>query len=139
MERPTYKAKRGETLTIEEARRLLKSARGDRYEAVYVLAVTAGLRLGEILGLKWTDIDFKRRTLSVQRSLLEVSGATELVETKTQTSRRLVALGTLAIDGLKRRQEAWKKSNIDPSSCSLRLAEPNSGAATYVPTRSNRY
>lgn len=60
-----------ETLTIPEARRLLRATRGDRHEAAYVLATPAGMRLAEILGLKWSDVDFKHRTLSVQRSLLE--------------------------------------------------------------------
>ena len=44
-------------LSAKEARRLLDAARGDRLEALYVLAVTTGMRRGELLGLKWDDVD----------------------------------------------------------------------------------
>ncbi len=43
-------------LSSDEARSLLSAARGDRLEALYVLAVTAGLRIGELLGLRWEDL-----------------------------------------------------------------------------------
>ena len=41
----------------EETRHFLEAARGDRLEALYVLAVTTGMRQGELLGLKWQDVD----------------------------------------------------------------------------------
>jgi integrase len=44
-------------LSAEEARRLLDAAEGDRLEALYALAVTTGMRRGELLGLKWSDIN----------------------------------------------------------------------------------
>ena len=43
-------------LSKEETRSLLAVVRGDRLEALYVLAVTTGMRLGELLGLKWPDV-----------------------------------------------------------------------------------
>src|SRR5215217_4144957 len=52
-----------------QVRVLLSAARGDRLEALYVLAIHTGLRQGELLGLKWTDVDLDARSLSVQRSL----------------------------------------------------------------------
>jgi integrase len=45
------------TLSPEETRRLLETAHGDKLEALYVLAITTGMRQGELLGLKWQDID----------------------------------------------------------------------------------
>jgi integrase len=56
-------------LSPTQVRALLSAAYGDRLEALYVLAVHTGLRQGELLGLKWTDVDLDARTLSVQRSL----------------------------------------------------------------------
>ena len=57
-------------LDAEQARRLLRTAGGDRFEALYVLAVTAGLRIGELLALRWKDVDLEAggATLRVQRT-----------------------------------------------------------------------
>jgi integrase len=50
-------------LTAEQVKVLFEAAKGDRLEALYILAVTAGLRQGELLGLKWDDIDLEVGTL----------------------------------------------------------------------------
>jgi integrase len=47
------------------AKKLLEAARGERYEAAYLLGLMCGLRRGEILGLRWTDINLDRPTLRV--------------------------------------------------------------------------
>jgi integrase len=46
-------------LSPMQARTLLNAASGDRLEALYVLAITTGMRQGELLGLKWEDVDLK--------------------------------------------------------------------------------
>src|SRR5215212_2357817 len=56
-------------LSAEETKEFLEAVSGNRFEALYVLAVTTGLRLGELLGLKWEDVDLKAKTLSVRRTL----------------------------------------------------------------------
>jgi integrase len=53
-------------LDAEQAKRILEASCGNRLEALYVLAVTAGLRIGELLGLKWEDLDAE--TLRVRRT-----------------------------------------------------------------------
>ena len=60
-------------LSQEQARKLLDTARasGDRLHALYVLALHCGLREGEMLGLKWDDVDFGRGVLHVSRTLSE--------------------------------------------------------------------
>jgi integrase len=55
-------------LNAEDAKRFLHAANGDRLEALYVLAVTAGLRVGELLGLKWEDLDQETDVLRVRRT-----------------------------------------------------------------------
>jgi integrase len=55
-------------LDTEQAKRLLEASRGNRLEALYVLAVTAGLRIGELLGLKWEDVNLDAATLRVRRT-----------------------------------------------------------------------
>ena len=57
-------------LTPEQTCALLEAARGEQFEGVFVLAVTTGLREGELLGLRWQDVDLHRRSLSVRQQLI---------------------------------------------------------------------
>ncbi len=57
-------------LSEVEARTFLEVIRGDRFEALYVLAITTGLRRGELLGLRWDDADLERGKLPVGCSLV---------------------------------------------------------------------
>ena len=64
-------------LSPAEARRLLDAAGGERFEALYVLAVTTGMRQGELLALKWSDLDLEdpeNATVSVGRTLTRIGG-----------------------------------------------------------------
>jgi integrase len=56
-------------LSPAEVRRFLKAARGDEHKALFVLAVSSGMRQGELLALRWEDVDLEAGTLRVQRSL----------------------------------------------------------------------
>jgi len=58
-------------LTREQALALLDAAHGDRFEALYVVAIHCGLREGELLGLKWADVDLESGMLQVRRTLSE--------------------------------------------------------------------
>ena len=57
-----------EALTIDVQRRFLEHVKGSSYENQYRFVLQTGLRTGELIGLKWSDIDFKKRTLKVERS-----------------------------------------------------------------------
>jgi integrase len=61
-------------LNREQVLALFEAASGERLEALYVLAVTAGLRRGELQGLKWDDLDLEAGTLQVRRTLSEPKG-----------------------------------------------------------------
>lgn len=89
-------------LSEDEARRLLSAARGNRLEALYVLAVHVGLRHGELLGLRWDDVDLEGGTIRVRRTLTRDGGKVSLGEPKTKKSRRTVRLTQRAADALKR-------------------------------------
>lgn len=62
-----------EILTINQQKQFLQAIKGHKLEVLFLIALGTGLRLGEILGLKWEDIDFNNSTLSVKRSLKRVS------------------------------------------------------------------
>jgi integrase len=83
-------------LTRKEARRLLYTAKCDRLEALYIVAVQSGLRQGELLALRWEDVDLEARTLQVRRTLTRDGGKLTVGPTKTSKGRRTVKLlGTL--------------------------------------------
>jgi integrase len=67
-------------LVSEEARAFLDSARGDRFEALYVVAVITGLRRGELLALRWTDMELDGiATLRVGRQLQRMRDGSGLI------------------------------------------------------------
>ncbi len=87
-------------LSTEETRRLLRAACGERLEALYVLAVTTGMRQGELLALRWQDVDLKNGTLSVRRTLTRDGGRVIIGEPKTKKSRRSISLTPRAVEAL---------------------------------------
>jgi integrase len=92
-------------LSLEEAKRFLQAAKGDRYEALYVLGLTSGARWGELTGLFWSDLDLERRVMHIQRTLVRGYGGFSFNEPKTKGSRRSVTLTKLAIDALLQHNE----------------------------------
>jgi integrase len=88
-------------LTPADARILLDPARGDRLEALYSVALALGLRQGEALGLKWADINLETGVLRVRRASQRVPHqGTQLVETKTERSRRTLVMPPIVINTL---------------------------------------
>jgi integrase len=110
-------------IDADGARKLLEAARGERFEAILVLALTLGLRRGEILGLRWSDVDFDSRTIRVNQALQRVGGKLQVTEVKTERSRRVVAVPECVVRAVKTRraQQAqerllagveWKDSDL---------------------------
>ena len=77
----------------------LRRARDDRYYAAYFLAASTGMRRGEVLGLRWSDVDFERCQLRVVQTVIEAGHQTTIGEPKSDRSRRLIDLDqrTLAV------------------------------------------
>jgi integrase len=76
-------------LSLDEAKRFLAAAEGDRFEELYVLELTSGMRFGELGGFFWSDTDLDRRILRVQRALITGHGRQTLESPKTPGSRRI--------------------------------------------------
>lgn len=82
-----------DAFTLDEAKQLLSAAKGDPLELVAQLALRLGLRRGEILGLKWEDIDLESRTLAVRRTLKRRSGVGLVLDSpKTEKGSRVLPL-----------------------------------------------
>jgi len=94
---PRPKKKEVNSLTAEQALCLLKASRGERFEALYVVALTAGLREGELLGLKWEDVDLEGGKLSVRRTLSETKERGHIFEPPKNGKGRNVKLSARAI------------------------------------------
>ena len=92
------------SLAPDQARAFLAAAAGDHLEALYVLAVTTGMRQGELLGLRWRDLDLEAGSVRVQTSLQRTPHGFELAEPKTARSRRQIMLGEAARAALRRRR-----------------------------------
>lgn len=101
VEKPKQRKKEMTVLSKEQVDKFLSSAKEDRFYPLYVLALTTGLRQGELLGLRWDDIDFGQETVSVQRTVKEEKGKLVIGEPKTKSARRTVTLPKLAIKVLK--------------------------------------
>ena len=84
--------------------RLLAELQADGWWPLWCLMLTTGLRPGEALGLKWSDLDLSTGVLTVQRSLTRLKGSWELTEPKTTTGRRALPLPVEALEVLREHQ-----------------------------------
>jgi integrase len=89
----------------EEAKRFLAAAQGDRFQALYVLGLTTGARIGELGGLFWSDLDLDRRVVRIQRALITGRGGQTFESPKTSNSRRS-KLGCV-----RKKQEVYSRGN----------------------------
>jgi integrase len=112
---PKQQRKEKDVLTAEDVRRLLETVRGGRFKGVFVLAATCGLRIGEILALRYEDVDLERGTLRVERTLYHG----EVTPPKTNSSRRTLTLPQTALECLVR---LFEGSTNPTGTCSLQPA-----------------
>jgi integrase len=99
--RSSRSQKEAKALSPAQVRALLTAARGQRNEALYAVAVHTGLRQGETLGLRWTDVDLDTCRLSVRGSLKVSDHGLDLGPTKNKASRRCIPLNKSAVAALK--------------------------------------
>jgi len=108
---PRTRRYRATALSPEQARGFLRVVRGDQHEAIFTVAIACGLRIGEVLALRWYDpeardgdVDLERGVLVVNHGLDRVDGAYVLKDPKTDDSQRVLAIPQGVIDALRRRQ-----------------------------------
>jgi integrase len=104
-----------EMQVLDEAQtaQLLKHAEGKELYLPILLGVTTGLRRGEILAARWSDVDFEAGTLAVCQSLEHTkAGGLVFKQPKTRRSRRVVALPTLAIEALRKHRAAQARHRL---------------------------
>jgi integrase len=113
VDRPRVPRREMTVLNPEEVRSLLVAAEGGPLEALIPLAVTTGMRRGEILGLRWRDVDLDRGVLRISGSLQRnAAGEMEITEPKTAHSRRQVELSSLAAEALRRHRAGQREHRL---------------------------
>lgn len=105
--RPTRSMEQGrDYLGTEQLRALLRAAENHEIGPLVTVAATTGLRQGELLGLRWQDVDLDAGTLNVRRALARSwAGGWELAEPKTARSRRMLNLPAAARTAFARQRE----------------------------------
>ena len=125
-------------LTEDQAQRFLEVVAGDRFEALYTLALTTGMREGELLALRWQDVDLEQASLMVRSTLQQLGNALSLAETKTAHSRRRIGLSKATVEALRahRVQQHEERLALGPVwDTSLDLVFPNTIGGLMSPKR----
>lgn len=105
VEPPKPKKYKAKVLTREEIKALLKALEGDKLEVPINLCLALGLRRGELLALKWEDINFKEGTIHIRRNLVRAGNKLVLKEPKSETSNRLLKLSPTLLKMLKKHRK----------------------------------
>ena len=104
-------------LNKEQAQQLLQAAKGHRLEALITVALATGMRRGELLALRWSDIHFDVGSVQIQRTVSRFTGHGPIEsEPKTVGSRRNIVLPQFAIDVLKMHQQKQIQDRLEAGS-----------------------
>lgn len=98
---PALRRPERRALTVPKAKHLVEVVRGHRLEALWICALSLGLRRGELLGLRWIDVDFDAETVAVRQTVLRVGGRLEISQPKTQKSARLIPAPAVILNQLR--------------------------------------
>ena len=113
VERPRVETAEYQILTEEQARQFLMAATESPYETLFYLALTSGMRKGELLGLKWSDLDRERGIVLVQRQHQRVGwNGAFLVPPKTKAGHRQIKLGQVALAQLEVHQQRQELQRV---------------------------
>src|SRR5579884_37534 len=117
----------GDAWDPDEAVRFLDAAAGHRLELLFVVALTTGMREGELLGLRWSDVHADRQVITVLSNVVWVHGRAIHGDPKTQRSRRTLPLIPMAREALQRqrRRQAAERIAAGPEWSDLDLVFPN--------------
>lgn len=111
VELPEYHADTIRPWTADEAKRFMQASASDPLHCAFVLLVLYGMRRGEVLGLRWSDIDSDRGTLHVRQQLQRIRGQLHIGPVKTRAGQRdlpLLALVQQALDDQAARQTQYR-------------------------------
>jgi integrase len=109
--RPHPKDREMAAWSTEEARKFLTHTKGDRLAALWILALSTGMRRGELLGLRWEDVDLEAGHLSVRRA--RVAAGYEVHEGPPKSGKgRSIALDPGTVAALRRHRKAQREERL---------------------------
>lgn len=89
------------TWSLEQARTFLETTRTDDLAALWLLAIHTGMRRGEMLALRWDDVDFRKQTLAIRRTVTRGFDGIGFGEPKSAAGRRQLAIPAVCVDALR--------------------------------------
>jgi integrase len=147
---PAIPDKEKRTVTADEVGRLIGACSKSRYGAAVAILFTTGLRVSEVLGLSWEDVDLDAGTARVRRAVTAAKGqGRSLTETKTRGAKGVHRLGPTAVDLLRKRQaeqleekavvgKAWKTWASGSTAISLVFTAEDGALGSRHPTAGRR-
>ena len=135
VEPPRAERREMRALDENETATLLGLLGASRLHMAVMLAVTTGLRRGEILGLRWSNVDLAKGTITVVQSLEQTKEGLRFKSPKTHRSRRSLALPAIAIEALRshRAKQARERLALGPAYDDHDLVCPRPGGAPWPP------
>ena len=104
-----------QTIPTEQLQAFLQEAKATGVYEMYYIELATGLRRGELLGLKWQDIDWKNGIIKVRRQVARVDGQIKEAPLKTKNSYRTVTISQQAIEVLKEQKKKTNDTYVFPS------------------------
>src|SRR5579883_1034929 len=101
VKRPTHRIRDMKAWDVDEARTFLSVAHRSTRGPIWLLALATGMRRGELLGLRWQDVDFENNTVRVQQSAVVVRGVTVLAKPKTSHPLRTIPVPSAVMAALR--------------------------------------
>lgn len=102
------------TISIEDFNKILERfPKGNSFRYAMLISFYTGLRIGEVFGLTWQDIDFQEATINVNRLIYKRKNAWFIGTTKTESSERIVSVGGTLIQELKDYYTLQKKNELE--------------------------
>lgn len=112
---PPIRRKEMQLLTREELQRLLIQAEDEGYYEVFLLELTTGLRVGELMALQWDDLNFNTGELRIERQVYRTKEELLIQEPKTKASIRTVILPPPVVEALKEYKKTVSSRWMFPS------------------------
>jgi integrase len=110
--RPGLPRREARHLTADEVARVLDAAKSSRYYPAVVLRAATGLRRGELMALKWRDVDLTAGTLTIGSTISRIDGELTISEPKSDRSRRVVPLPDALVTMLRAHRTAQKQDRL---------------------------
>ena len=101
-------------MSAEEQRMFLENAKNSSYYNQYSIILQTGLRVGELTGLKWSDVDFDKKCIHIVRTMDHRSGEWKVNTAKSKSGRRDIPLTDRAIEILLNEKQKRRTSNVIP-------------------------